>query len=427
MIATDLRGILSYSVRFRDKVFVLNVDSDVLESESFRNLLLDISVLRSLNIRVVLVHGASCQIRQLATEMKQPASDLDGMGVTDESTLQLAILAANRLAHEILEGLNETDQRAVVTNAIVAHPVGILQGVDHKRTGKVENVDVGFLQRLLNEDVIPVIPPLGFDRNGQTYRVNSDGVALEVAEALKAAKLMFITTYGGHVNGKRLSAQFSVAEAENLLKQQQANLPPDMRSKLAHGVRACRNGVARVHIIDGRQDAALLSEVFFNEGVGTMIYANEYAAIRRARKKDATAIRGLIRGPVVSEELLPRTRKEILDRIEDFHLFELDRNIIGCVAIRVYASADAGTAELECLCVAEAHENQGIGRKLMTFAEQQARALGVKRLLVLSTQTFNYFQQQGAFRDGSADMLPAERRARYERNGRRSRILFKDL
>lgn len=427
MKAADWRGILSYSVQFRDKVFVLNIDSDVMASENFRNLLLDISVLQSLGIRVVLVHGASHQIRLLSGEMHIPASNLDGMGPTDPATLQLAILAANRLSHEILEGLSETDQRAVVTNAIVAHPAGILHGVDQQLTGKVENVDTPFLERLLAANIIPILPPLGFDGNGQTYRVNSDGVALEVSEALRASKLMFITTSNGVSEAGHLSAQLAVTEAEEYVRRRQSELPPDMVSKLQHGIRACKNGVARVHIIDGCQNEALLSEIFTNEGIGTMIHANAYAAIRRAKKKDAAAIQGLIRVPVASEELLPRSRRDLLARIEDFYLFELDRNIVGCVGIKPYPDAGAPVAELECLCVAESHENQGIGRKLMTFAEQKARELGIRRLLALSTQTFNYFLQKGEFKEGDISMLPATRRAAYEQSGRRSKILYKDL
>lgn len=285
MKAADLRGILGYIARFRDKVFILNIDSEVLAHENFHNLLLDISVLRSLNIKLVLAHGASYQIRSLSKSMNVPASDFDGMGITDKATLDLAILASNRLMHEILEGLNETDQRAVVTNAIVAHPAGILNGRDYEWSGKVERVDVEFLQSLLDSNMIPVVPPLGFDGNGQTYRVNSDQVALEVSEALKASKLIFITTSNGVSGGGKLSTQFSVDEAEDYIKKHRAELPAAMVSKLQHGLRACRNGVQRVHIIDGRQNEALLSEIFSNEGIGTMIYANEYEAIRRAKKK----------------------------------------------------------------------------------------------------------------------------------------------
>src|SRR5206468_5381702 len=127
--------------------------------ENFANILLDVAVLRSLNIRVALVHGASAQIKALAEQLKVTPSNLDGTGVTDAETLNLALTAANRLTHEMLEGLSANDLRAACTNAIVAHPMGILHGVDHQFTGRVERVDVELLQTLLNQGVIPVVPP----------------------------------------------------------------------------------------------------------------------------------------------------------------------------------------------------------------------------------------------------------------------------
>jgi amino-acid N-acetyltransferase len=427
MKAADLRGILRYTARFRDRLFVLNVDSAVLASDNFRNLLLDISVLRSLNIRIVLVHGCSVHIKALSEELKVPVTDLEGMGVTDAATLRISILAAHGLAHEILEGLTDTDQRAVIANAVIAHPAGILDGVDHQFTGQVERVDADFLNRLLDQGIIPIIPPLGFDGNGKTYRVNSDGVALEVSEALRAAKLIHVSTSNGVRGAGRLSAQFTVEEAEEYIRKHRADLPAPMLSKLRHGVRACRNGVQRVHIIDGTQDEALLSEIFSNEGVGTMIHANEYLAIRPARKKDAGMIMKLIRDSVEAQQLLPRTRKTIEDRIDDFYVFEIDRNVVGCVGLKRYEEEAGDLAELECLYVAEAHENQGIGAKLMLYVEDQARQRGVKRLLALSTQAFNYFTQKGGFKEGTPDMLPPSRRAAYDKSGRHSKVLFKDL
>lgn len=427
MKATDLRGILEYGALFRDKIFVLNVDSEVLAADNFHNLLLDISVLRSLSIKIVLVHGASHQIRALSEEMKIEPSDLKGMGVTDEPTLRLAILAANRLTHEILEGLADIDQRAVVSNAIIAHPAGIRDGVDYLWTGQVEKVDAKFLESLLAGGIIPVIPPLGFDGDGRTYRCNSDGVALEVSEALKAEKLMFVTTSNGIRGGGRLSTQFSVSECEDYLREYRPTLPHDLTSKLEHGIRACQNGVSRVHLIDGRQDEALLTEIFSSEGIGTMIHANEYVAIRAAKKKDAGVIFNLIRESVASQQLLPRGRKEIARDIADFYVFEIDNNVVGCVGIKLYPGEKPSAAELECLFVAEAHANQGVGRKLMLFVEDRVRELGFKRLFALSTQAFNFFQQKGGFREGAADILPGTRRQKYEQSGRKSKILFKDL
>jgi amino-acid N-acetyltransferase len=427
MNLSDLRGILSYIARFRDKIFVLNIDSEILASDNFHNLLLDISVLRSLNIKIVLVHGASVHIKALSESMNIPHSNLDGMGITDADTLKLAVMASSRLSHVIMEGLRDTDQRAVVTNAIIAHPAGIIEGIDQQFTGQVERVETSFLEDLLEQHIIPVIPPLGMDGNGQTFRVNSDGVALEVSEALKAAKLMFITTSNGVRGSGTLQAQFSIAEAEDYLKKKRVEIDKEMTSKLRHGVRACRNGVSRVHIVDGRQDAALLSEIFSNEGIGTMIHANEYEAIRRARKKDIGAIMGLIRESVESKQLAQRSRQEITQRINDYYVFEIDRNILGCVALRIYPTKSKPIAELECLFVAEAHENQGIGRKLMHFIENQARIMGVERLFALSTQAFNYFNQKGGFKVGEPPMLPTERRTQYSRSGRQSRVLYKDL
>src|SRR5213593_1852239 len=207
MKPTDLRGILQYIPRFREKVFVLAIDGAIVTGENFANLLLDIAVLRSLNIRVVIVHGASAQIKALGEQQGIQPSDLLGGGVTDADTLKLALTAANRLTHEILEGLSANDLRAVTTNGIVAHPLGILHGVDHLFTGKVERVDVDLFQSLLGQGILPVVPPLGFDGDGKTYRVNSDHVALALAEALKATKMIFITTCDGLIEQGQLIRQ----------------------------------------------------------------------------------------------------------------------------------------------------------------------------------------------------------------------------
>src|ERR1700689_4097633 len=155
---TDLRGILQYIPQFREKTFILAVDGGIVTDESFANILLDVAVLRSLNIRVGLVHGAAEQIKALADKQGVQASNLDGTGVTDAPTLQLAIEAANRLTHEILQGLSANDLRAALTNAIVAHPLGIIHGGDQLYTGKIERLDVELLQTLLNQGLIPVVP-----------------------------------------------------------------------------------------------------------------------------------------------------------------------------------------------------------------------------------------------------------------------------
>src|SRR5437660_6734094 len=151
---THFREILRYVPRFRDRVFVIAVDGAIVEDDNFANLLLDIALLRSLSIRLALVHGAGFQIRRLAAQTGQTPSNVDGTGITDPATLQLALTAANRVTHEILEGLSATDLRGAATNALVAHPAGILRGVDHQLTGRVERVDTALLDALLDHDVV---------------------------------------------------------------------------------------------------------------------------------------------------------------------------------------------------------------------------------------------------------------------------------
>ena len=148
-----------------------------------------------------------------------------------------------------------------------------------------------------------------------------------------------------------------------------------MLSKAQHAAAACQAGVQRVHIINGRVDEGLLAEVFSNEGIGTLIYANEYQQIRAAMKKDVRAIQLLTHKGVEADELVQRTRASIERALGDYYIFEIDKNPVACVALHVYPDEQKG--ELACLYVSPSHENQGIGRKLIQFVESKARELGL--------------------------------------------------
>jgi amino-acid N-acetyltransferase len=374
---------------------------------------------------VVLVHGAGRQIEQTAAEQHLKISNADGTGVVDEPTLQLSINVALRLTNEIMEGLTQVDLRAAYANAVIAHPAGILQGVDFLYTGKVERIDIKSLQLFLNEQIVPVIPPLGFDGEGRTFRVNSDLVALEVAEALRATKLIFLSPYDGLViDGQRIG-HLVAPELEDVLRKRRDELPRSLLSKLDHAVRACRYGVPRVHLLNGNVNEALLAEVFSNGGVGTMVYSNEYEQIRRLYKKDIRAVMSLIQQSIQNEELVRRTRSEILADLQDYWVLEIDRHIVGCVAMHPYP--EEKMAELACLYVSRSSENQGLGRKLMSFVENLARQRGCTRVFALSTQAFVYLQQKGGFTEAGPEILPPARRVKYEASGRKSRVLLKEL
>jgi amino-acid N-acetyltransferase len=422
---TDLRGILHYVPQFRDRIFVLAIDGGIVGDENFATLLLDVALMWSLNIRVVIVHGAAEQIRLLADAQQVHPSDLEGTGVTDGATLQLALTAANRLTHEILEGLTVHDLRAACPNVVVAHPAGVIQGVDQLFTGRVERIDTAFLQSLLDQGVVPIVPPLGFDGNGNTYRLNSDSVAVAVATHLKAVKLIFVTSQPGLVHRGQPIRQMPVGELSDLMQRDGAGFSAEMLSRARHAVRACTTGVPRVHIIDGRLEEGLLAEVFDNHGLGSLIHANTYEHIRPATKKDIQAIQLLTRQAVEADELIMRTRATIEKNIGDYFIFEIDGNPVACIALHVYPGERKG--EIASLYVSAPHENQGMGRKLIQFVEDRAMAMGLTQLIALSTQAFTFFQSKAGFVEGSPADLPAERREKYDRSGRNSKVLVKPL
>ena len=192
-----------------------------------------------------------------------------------------------------------------------------------------------------------------------------------------------------------------------------------------HAAAACKAGIPRVHVINGRVDEGLLAEVFSNEGIGTLVYANEYQQIRSAKKKDIRAIQLLTQAAVESDELVKRSRATIEKSLGDYYLFEIDKNPVACVALHIYPEQKKG--ELACLYVSASHENQGIGRKLIQFVESKARELNLVELLTLSTQAFTYFQSKGGFAEGTPDDLPAGRREKYDLSGRNSKVLVKKL
>lgn len=425
MKVSDLRGILQYVPRFRERIFVVAIDGEIVASPNFANILLDLAVLRSLSIKVILVHGAALQVAQLAAERGITISNADGTGITDEATLKVSLEAVTNVMNEIMQGLTSVDLRAAYSNAIISHPSGILGGVDYLYTGKVERVDTKSLHLFLNEGIIPLIPPIGYDGEGKTYRVNSDAVALEVAESMQAMKILYLSTSEGVIVNGELIGQLSIVEADEFAKKKRGNLEAGLLSKLDHAARACRQGVARVHLLNGLRDEALLSEIFSQEGVGTMVYSNEYQQIRRVFKKDVRAVMTLIRQSVDSEELVKRTRADIMAHLDDYSVLEIDRNLVGCVAVHIYPEQQV--AELACLYVHKKHEGKGYGRKLMAYAEQLAVEKGANQLIALSTQAFNYFQQKGGFAESTPDILPPERRKKYDAGARNSKVMVKPV
>jgi len=423
---TDLRGILKYVPRFQGQIFVIAMDGSIVADENFGNLLVDIAVLRSLGIKVVLVHGIGQQIQELSALRNVPISDAFGTGITDAATLDLAIRASSRVSHLILEGLSQNSLKAVITNSVRALPVGIIKGVDQQFTGKVERIDKDFITSLINDQVVPVVSPLAFGPDGKSLRVNSDLLAAELAEALHATKVIYLTPHAGlDINGE-LRPQVAVGALQKIVEETPAQIPELLRSKAVNAVRAIGTGTPRVHIVDGRIFDGLLNEIFSNEGVGTLIYGNDYQQIRKATRRDVRFIHSLTRAAVKREELLYRTQQAIEKNIDQFYVFEIDENIIACVTLILYPGKSP-LAEIGSLYVLPFYQNRGIGKKMVEYACLMAKERGASSIVALSTQNFGFFTNTCGFEEADKSILPEARLKSYDESGRNAKVLSKSL
>lgn len=423
---TDLRGILKYVPRFQGQIFIIAIDGSIVADENIGNLLVDIAVLRSLGIKVVLVHGIGHQITELSVARNIPITNADGSGVTDAPTLDLAIRASSRVSHALVEGLTQNALKCATMNAVRALPLGIIKGVDQQFTGKVERIDKDFMLDLIDRHIVPVVAPIAFGPDGKSLRVNSDLLAAELAETLHATKVIYLTPAEGLMIDGRIRRDISVEALRTLLESEPNRIAETSRSKAVHAVKAIETGTPRVHIVDGRIFDGLLNEIFSNEGVGSLVYGNDYQQIRKARKSDVRLISNLTRAAVRREELIHRTQQAIEKNIDQFFVFEIDENIIACVTLYFYPDKPQ-MAEIGSLYVMPFYHHRGIGKKMVDYATMVAKERGATTVIALSTQSFGFFTNVCGFEESTKEILPEARLKQYEESGRKPKVLVKRL
>ena len=404
---------------------MLALDGSLVANENFQNVLLDIAVLRSLNIKVVLVHGVGQQLKALAEQKQTTISDPHGELKTDAVTLELATEAAAMVSLELMQGLTRNGLRCATCNGVRSKEIGIVQGEDQLRSGAVDKLDDVLFNKLLDTDTIPVITPIAFNREGTPLRINSDLLASELASKLNASKLIYMTTQEGlQIKGQPLT-NLPVTELEDLLETATDQIPERLLSKVKHAVKAIKAGTPRAHILDGRLFGALLNEIFDKVGIGTMVYSNDYQSIRRAVAADAHSIYNITQNGVRTESLRERSQESIEATIADYLVYEIDGSIVACVNLKIYDSGDI--VEIGSVYVQAFYQNRGVGRKMVEFACPEAQARGSIRAIVMTTQASKFFSKVCAFEEGTVNDLPAERREDYAQNGRNSKVLYLDL
>ena len=419
---TDLRGILKYVPMFSDQVFVIALDGSLIAHDNFQNVLLDIAVLRSLNIKVVLAYGIGHQI-QSASKLKDiEISDSHGEGATDNTTLTLAMEIAGEVGSLITQGLTRSNLRCASCNGVRAKSIGIEKGIDQINSGDVDKLDLKLFNQLLSSQTTPIVSPIAYDRNGRPLRINSDLLASELAAKIEATKLIYMTTETGIREKGQTLKNLPVDELELYLKNNSKLIKERLVSKARYSAKAVRMGTPRAHILDGRIFGALLNEVFDKVGIGTMIYSDEYQSIRPAHKKDAQSIYNITRNAVRSETLFNRSLKHIINEINNYLVYEIDGSIIGCMHLRKYSNSSI--VEIGSVYVQSFYQGKGVGKKLIKYAIKLAHLDGTKKLFAMTTKASDFFEKVCNFKEGKIEDLPLIRQEEHHTNCRNSKVFY---
>lgn len=272
---------LPYIKRFWGKVVVVKYGGNVLtgadDSTALRLFAEDVVLMRSVGMRPVVVHGGGPQIGEMLQRLNISSEFRNGLRVTDAATLEVArMVLVGKVNREIVSAINMHGPLAVGMSGEDANLLRVTcRDPELGFVGDVENVNTDVLDRLLTDELIPVIATIGVDGTGQAYNVNADTAAGSIAGALNAEKLVYLTNIEGlrrdvddpstHISST------TVAELESMMAN--GTLSGGMIPKIESCLHAIRCGVEKAHILDGRSPHALLLEVFTNAGIGTEVTA----------------------------------------------------------------------------------------------------------------------------------------------------------
>ncbi|ONG39471.1 acetylglutamate kinase [Alkanindiges hydrocarboniclasticus] len=284
-IANVLTEALPYIQRFADKTIVVKYGGNAMtDPELESSFARDIVLLKTVGLNPVVVHGGGPQVDNLLKQLGRESDRIDGMRVTDASTMEIVeMVLGGSVNKSIVNLINRHGGRAIGLtgtdgNLLRARKLlldkktddGQVKQIDLGLVGEVVSVKTDVLNLFIESDFIPVIAPLGVDEEGNTYNINADLVAGKVAEALKAEKLVLLTNISGVMDAnKKVMTGLSTQEVDHLIET--GVIYGGMIPKVSCALDAVKGGVVSAHIVDGRVPHVTLLEVFTDEGIGTLI------------------------------------------------------------------------------------------------------------------------------------------------------------
>lgn len=432
------RSATPYIHAFGGRTFVIAFGGEVVSEQQFISLSHDLNLLASLEVRIVLVHGVRPQIEQRLTRDKLALNYHNGLRITNDAAME-AVKEANGSVRVEIEALLSmgianspmagADIRVASGNFVTAKPLGVIDGIDFQHTGEVRKIDDTAIQKRLDDNELVLLSPMGYSPTGETFNLSLEDVAVNAAIALDADKLIFLMDTQGVKNLRgELLREMTADKAKNLLKNAHKNKTPehfteDIEYYLAAAVKASEHGVERTHLISRHIDGAIIQELFTISGIGTMVTERPLETMRQATIDDVGGILKLIE-PLENEGVLARRGREQIEmEIHHFYVMEHDNRAIGCAAL--YPFTNQKVAEFACLAIDPQYRGGGRGDKLFNYCQAQAKKLGLKKLLCLTTRTEHWFLERG-FTEESVENLPTEKKKIYNLQ-RKSKVFVKKL
>ena len=274
---------LPYIRRFHEKTIVVKYGGNVITDEELaKTVIEDIVLLKLVGFRPIIVHGGGAEISKwLEMSGKKSEFTEEGLRITDRDTMIVAQMVLNRFNKNLVRQVQSLGVNAVglsgADGGMLLCKKKMPGGKDIGYVGDIVRVDTEIIDKMLDDDYIPIICPIGFDENFDVYNINADDAAYEIATAVKAEKLAFLTDveglYKDYSDKESLISEITLDSAKELLES--GDITGGMFPKLSNCIHAVENGVKRVHILDGRIRHSLILEIFTHKGVGTAIIQNE--------------------------------------------------------------------------------------------------------------------------------------------------------
>jgi amino-acid N-acetyltransferase len=428
------RASTSYINTHRAKIFVVLLSGEALADKNLSNVVYDLTLLHSLGVKLVLVHGARPQISAALEDVGKHSSYHRDIRITEAECIEtvtrvvggesakLEALFSMGISNSPMQG---SDIRLCRGNFVTAKPAGIHDGIDYQYTGKVRKIRATAIQQQLEQNNIVLLSNLGYSLTGEIFNLSAEEIATEAAVALQAEKLILMVPRPGVLDDDGSLVASLTEDDARFYADKLAKLDEESRCisrALDACLRAYSNKVHRSHLISFKENGALIRELFTRQGNGTLISSDSFENLRDATIEDVAGILKLIRPLEENGSLVERSRELLETEIENFKIVELEDSVIACAALYPIGK---DFAEIACIAIDNDFQKNGYGDRLLNSLESEAKAAGIKKIFVLTTAASHWFLGKG-FLDAQLSDLPETRQELYNYQ-RKSKVLLKRL